>query len=127
MVAADPFVSKVVVVEDQFNGLVAGWRLGDDADLTRLWGTDEYAVSAGAAIAYDKRHVYIDDRRCNDEGENCTRWVVVLDIETGQHLAEIQVEGSQPSVAQMFVGSDAVYFIASETDGPPRLRHASVS
>lgn len=75
-------------------------------------------MSAGAAIAYEQGHVYVDDRRCDAEGNNCTLWVVVLDIETGDHLAEIQVAGCQPSVSQMFVGPDAVYFIATETASP---------
>ena len=118
LVAADPFVSNMVVVEDQLNGLVAGWRLGEDASLTKVWESDAYRVSAGNAIAYPQGHVYVDDRRCDEDGENCTAWLIVLDIETGDLLAEVQVAGSLPSNSQIFVGSDAVYYIATEADSP---------
>jgi len=60
----------------------------------------------------------VDDRRCDADGENCTLWLVVLDIESGDPLAEIQVAGSLPSNSQTFIGSDAVYFIATEADSP---------
>jgi hypothetical protein len=118
LVGADPFVSNIVVVRDQLNGLVAGWRLGDDTSLTKVWETDEYAVSAGSAIAYEQGHLYVDDRRCDANGESCTLWLVVLDLETGDHLSEIQVADSLPSNSQTFVGSDSVYFIATEADSP---------
>lgn len=115
MVAADPFDSDIVVVEDQREHLAAAWQVGDDASLTRLWETSDYTLSAGAAIAWDKGQLYVDDRRCDSDGDNCTLWLVVLDLETGEHLAEVQVEGTEPSVSQMFVGSDGVYLLATES------------
>jgi len=118
LVGGDPFVSNMVVVRDQLNGLVAGWRLGDDASLDKVWENDAYSVSAGSAIAYDQGHLYVDDRRCDPNGENCTLWLVVLDIESGDQIAEVQVAGSLPSNSQTFIGSDAVYFIATEADSP---------
>ena len=114
MVAGDPFKSNVVVQGDQVSGYLAGWRLGDDGELTRLWNSADYKNHAGLAIAYEQGHLYTDDRRCDDSGENCTTYVVVLDLETGEHIAEVEVAGSVPTSAQMFVGEDAVYYIASE-------------
>lgn len=114
MVAADAFESDIVAVSDQVHGYVAGWQVDEEGGLTRLWSSDEYRSSAGLAIAYDKGHLYVDDRRCDSSGEDCELWLVVLDLKTGEQLAEVQVKGSSPSVAQMFVSADSVYLIASE-------------
>jgi hypothetical protein len=114
MVAADPFRSQVVVVEDQLNGLVAGWKASDDGTLSPLWETGDYRVSAGAAIGYEQGHLYIDDRRCDPAGKDCKLFLVVLELTTGKKLAEVEVAGTEPSIGQIFVGHDAVYLIASE-------------
>lgn len=113
MVAADPFSSNMFVVEDQNNGLVSGWKVVAENTIERVWTTGLYSVSAGVAIAVDQQHLYVDDRRCQSD-DACEIYLVVLDLLTGEHIAEIKVGGSLPSIGQMFIAGDAVYYIASE-------------
>ncbi len=114
---ADPFTSSVVVAADAVNGRLAGWRIADDGSLENLWVTDRYAVSVGAAIVADQNRLYTDDRTCNDEGTRCTLYMVVADLTTGDEIARVEVAGSQPSIGRIFVGPDAVYYIATEGEG----------
>ena len=67
--------------------------MGDGAIISLLWETSSTRCSAGAAIAYEQGHLYIDDRRCDGAGANCRLFLVVLDLATSKKLAEIQVGG----------------------------------
>jgi hypothetical protein len=112
---ADPYESSIVVAADAVNGRLAAWRIADDGSLENLWVTDQYAVSVGAAIVADQNRLYTDDRKCN--GTDCTLYLVVADLTTGTEIARVQVAGSQPSIGRIFIGPDAVYYIATEGEG----------
>jgi hypothetical protein len=112
--AADPFDTMMLVENDQINGLTAGWRLMDDGTLTKIWETDSYRSTGGTAIGVDQRHFYIDDRRCDDSGGNCELYLVVLDLTTGEKLAEAKVAGVGPTIGQIFLSKDSVFFVATE-------------
>ena len=36
---------------------------------------------------------------------------------TGDEIARVEVAGSQPSIGRIFIGSDAVYYIATQGEG----------
>ena len=114
---ADPFTSSGVVAADAVNGRLAAWQLTDDDSLEQMWVSDEYAISIGAAIVADQGRLYIDDRECNADGSDCTLYLVVADLTTGTELARVEVAGSQPSIGRIFVGADAVYYIATQGEG----------
>jgi hypothetical protein len=42
---------------------------------------------------------------------------VVADLMTGDQIARVQVAGSQPTIGRIFVGPDAVYYIATQGEG----------
>jgi hypothetical protein len=113
----DPFESSVMVAADAVNGRLAAWAITEDGSLENVWVTDEYAVSVGAAIVADQRRLYTDDRECVADGTDCTLYLVVADLMTGTEIARIEVAGSQPSIGRIFVGSDAVYYIATQGEG----------
>ncbi len=114
-VAADPFNSRIIVENDQINGIMAGWRREDDGSFTKVWESDNYQSVAGAAIASDQEHLYIEDRRqCDDSEMNCEIFLVVLDLTTGDQLAEIKVTGTMPSLGQIVLAKDSVFYIASQ-------------
>src|SRR5258705_396434 len=72
-------------------------------------------VSAGVAIAYDRGQLYVDDRRCQPNGD-CQLFLVVLDLQTGDEIARTPVKGVKPSIGQIFIGPDnAVYYPATDT------------
>ena len=114
---ADPFASSVVVAADAVNGRLAAWHIGDDGSLEQLWVTDQYAVSIGAAIVSDQNRLYTDDQECDADGTNCTLFLVVVDLMTGEELTRIEVAGTQPSIGRIFIGPDAVYYIATQGEG----------
>jgi hypothetical protein len=114
---ADPFTTSVVVAADAVNGRLAAWRIADNGSLTKMWVTDRYAVSAGAAIVSDQNRLYTDDRQCNTNGTKCTLYLVVADLTTGDEIARIQVAGTQPTIGRIFVSPDAVYYIATQGEG----------
>jgi len=116
MVAGDPFRLGIVVVEDQLNGQISGFvACADGKTVEKLWENDSLAVSAGAAIAYDRGQLYVDDRRCATNG-SCQLFLVVLDLVTGLETARVAVKGAKPSIGQIFIGPDsAVYFPATDT------------
>lgn len=116
MVAGDPFKSGIVVVEDELHGQVSGFvACADGRTVEKLWENDSLAVSAGAAIAYDRGQLYVDDRQCDANGI-CQLFLVVLDLNTGEEIARAPVQGTKPSIGQIFIGPDnAVYFPATET------------
>ena len=64
----DPFENSVVVAADAVNGRLAAWRITDDGSLEKMWVTDRYAISVGAAIVADQHRLYTDDRECNADG-----------------------------------------------------------
>jgi hypothetical protein len=41
--------------------------------------------------------------------------MVTLDLETGEELARVRVRGTKPTMGQIFIGEDAVYYIATQT------------
>jgi hypothetical protein len=113
-VAADPYVSQMVITNDQINRVMAGRRLEGDGTLSRVWETDRYRSSAGTAIAPDQGHLYIDDLRCATGDADCETYLVVLDLQTGAQLDEIKVAGVTPTLGQIFLDADSVYYVASE-------------
>jgi len=38
----------------------------------------------------------------------------VLDLRTGRELARTALKGAKPSMGQIFIGPDAVYYVASD-------------
>jgi hypothetical protein len=114
---ADPFASSVVVAADAVNGRLAAWQIADDGSLEQMWVTDRYAVAAGAAIVSDQERLYTDDRECNADGSRCTQYLVVADLTTGDEIARVRVAGSQPTIGRIFVGPEAVYYIATQGEG----------
>lgn len=115
--AVDPHNTHMVVANDQINRRLAGWRVEDDGTMTKLWETDAIRSSAGTAIGSDQQHLYVDDLRCDESGEDCETYLVVLDMRTGDRLAEVAVAGTAPSLGQIFLSRDEVYYIASEVGG----------
>jgi hypothetical protein len=113
----DPFETSVMVAADAVNGRLAAWQITDDGSLESLWATDDYAVSVGAAIVADQRRLYTDDRECEADGSDCTLYLVVADLTTGTEIARVEVAGSQPSIGRIFIGPDAVYYIATQGEG----------
>jgi hypothetical protein len=106
-----------MVAADAVNGRLAAWAITEDGSLENVWVTDEYAVSVGGAIVADQRRLYTDDRECDADGTDCTLYLVVADLMSGTEIARIEVAGSQPSIGRIFVGSDAVYYIATQGEG----------
>jgi hypothetical protein len=111
---ADPYVTRMVVANDQMNRVIAGWHMADDGTMSKRWETDRYRSSAGSSIASDQGHLYIDDLRCDDGGSDCRYFLIVLDVTSGEQLAAIEVAGTTPILGQSFLGRDDVYFISSE-------------
>ena len=116
MVSGDPFKSGIVVVEDELHGQVSGFAACAGGEtVEKLWENDSLHVSAGAAIAYDRGHLYVDDRTCDADG-TCQLYLVVLDLNTGEEIARTRVQGTKPSIGQIFIGGEnAVYFPATDT------------
>jgi hypothetical protein len=114
---SDPFASSIVVAADAVNGRTAAWDIADDGSLEPLWVTDQYAVSVGAAIVADQERLYTDDRACNADGTECTLYLVVADLLTGDEIARVEVAGSQPSIGRIFISTDAIYYIATQGEG----------
>jgi len=114
---SDPFTSSVVVAADAVNGRSAAWRIADDGSLEKMWATDKYAISVGAAIVADQHRLYTDDRVCDADGSHCKLYLVVADLLTGKEIARVRVAGSQPSIGRIFIGPHAVYYIATQGDG----------
>jgi hypothetical protein len=111
---ADPYVTRMVVANDQMNRVIAGWHMADDGTMSKVWETDRYRSSAGSSIAADQGHLYIDDLRCAEADSDCRTFLIVLDVTSGEQLAEIEVAGTTPTLGQIFLGDDSVYFTSSE-------------
>ncbi len=115
----DPFVNSIVIAADAVNGRSAAWRITDDGALENLWTTEAYAISVGAAIVADQQRLYTDDRQCDAQGTNCTLYLVIADLLTGDEIARVEVAGSQPSIGRIFISANAVYYIATQGEGGP--------
>jgi hypothetical protein len=114
-VAADPYNTGVIVFHDQITDITTAWQQGADGKLEVLWQKSEYSTAAGAAIASDQEHLYMGDRRCGGPGlTHCELFLVVLDLTTGDKLGEVRVPGTVPTLGEIFVGDNEVYFISSE-------------
>jgi hypothetical protein len=123
MAAGDPYHSGVVAVGDQATGRVAGYlACGGGTSSVKLWQNDDITSSAGMAVNSRAGHLYTDDRECQPNGR-CRLSLVVLDLRTGEELARVRVKGTQPSMGQIFIGADAVYYIATESG----RRHGSIT
>ena len=115
MVAGDPYRSGVVAVGDQATGRVAGYQAcSGGVAAEKLWENQEIQSSAGMAVNYEAGHLYTDDRDCTRR--RCRLYLVTLDLRTGSELARVRVKGTKPSMGQIFIGRDAVYYVATETD-----------
>lgn len=69
------------------------------------------------AINHAAGHLYTDDRRC-DRKRACRLLLVTLDLRTGRELARVRVRGNRPSMGQIFIGRDAVYYVPTQTARP---------
>jgi hypothetical protein len=115
MMVGDPYRTGVVAVQDQATGRVAGYlACGGGTSSVKLWENDDITSSAGMAVNYRAGHLYTDDRDCESK-LRCRLSLVVLDLRTGDELARVRVKGTEPSMGQIFIGPDAVYYIAAET------------
>lgn len=114
ILSADPHRTGIIAALDNVNPISTGWQLGQDGSLNFLWEHDN-ANSAGTAIAVDQGHLYTDDRTtCDDNGENCRLFFVVLDLATGAEVARTEVAGTLPTIGHIFVGKNDVFYIAIE-------------
>ena len=114
MMAADPYKSGVAAMLDQNSGHVSGFSTcAGGKSIEKLWENDSIKASAGVAINYKAGQLYTDDRTC--KGKKCKLYLVVLDLRTGRELARTAVAGTKPSMGQIFIGPDAVYYVASDT------------
>jgi hypothetical protein len=114
MVGGDPYKSGIVVVEDQPNGSLAGYRAcAGGRTVSKLWENDSLKPSAGIAIDYRSGQLYTDNRVCK-RGRPCRLFLEVLDLRLGRQLAQVRVRGRKPSIGQIFIAPHAVYYTASD-------------
>src|SRR5262249_42625696 len=115
MMVGDPYRSGIAAVQDQASGHVAGYRACDGGvSFAKLWENDHIVSSAGMALNYRAGQLYTDDRRCSPN-RTCRLYLVVLDLRSGRELARVRVKGTKPSMGQIFIGRDAVYYVATQT------------
>lgn len=114
MMAADPFKSGMAAVLGQNSGHLSGFlTCAGGQSVKKVWENNSIKASAGIAINYKAGQLYTDDRTC--KGKKCKLYLVVLDLRTGRELARTAVAGTKPSMGQIFIGPDAVYYVASDT------------
>jgi hypothetical protein len=114
MMAGDPYRTGIAAVQDQASGRVAGYRAcGGGTSFKKLWENDDITTSAGMAVNSRAGHLYTDDRICTRR--RCRLFLVVLDLRSGRELARARVKGTRPSMGQIFIGRDAVYYVAAQT------------
>lgn len=118
MPSGDPYRTGIAAVQDQLSGHVSGFQVcSGGASAKKLWENDAIEDSIGLAINTRAEQLYADDRHCVKKV--CTIDFVVLDLNTGKERARTRVAGTEPPIAQIFVGPDnAVYHLASDTDRP---------
>ena len=115
MMVGDPYRSGIAAVSEQSTGRVAGYLVCDGgASVRKLWENDRIRSSAGMAVNYRAGQLYTDDRTCQPK-RGCKLFLVVLDLHTGRELARVRVRGTEPSMGQIFIGQNAVYYIAAQT------------
>ena len=115
MMVGDPYRTGIAAVGDQATGRVSGFLACDGGSAAqKLWENDAIQSSAGMAINYEAGQLYTDDRDCNRKGR-CRLYLVVLDLRSGSELARVRVRGTKPSMSQIFIGRDAVYYLATQT------------
>lgn len=115
MMVGDPYRSGIAAVAEQSTGRVAGYLVCDGgASVKKLWENDRIKSSAGMAVNYRAGQLYTDDRKCQSK-RRCKLFLVVLDLHTGRELARVRVRGTEPSMGQIFIGQNAVYYIAAQT------------
>ncbi|MFM9136134.1 MAG: hypothetical protein ACKOT0_12025 [bacterium] len=118
MMAGDPYRSGISVVEDQVSGHAAGYlTCGGGQGVKKIWENSSITASAGMAINSAAGHLYTDDRVCDARGR-CRMFLVVLDLRTGVEIARTAVRGNKPTIGQIFIGPEAVYYVATNTDDP---------
>ena len=114
MLIGDPYRTGIAAVGDQATGRISGFLVcGGGTEARKLWQNDELHSSAGMAINYEAGQLYTDDRKCTKR--HCRLFLVVLDLRTGKELARVPVAGHKPSMSQIFIGRDAIYYMATET------------
>jgi hypothetical protein len=114
MMAGDPYKSGIAVVNDELSGHVSGFRVcSGGARVRKLWENGAIRTSAGMAINYRAGQVYTDDRRCTRT--KCRLRLDVLSLRTGRRIASVPVKGDKPSIGQIFVARNSVYYIATNT------------
>lgn len=118
MPSGDPYRTGIVAVQDQLSGRVSGFfACNGGASTRKLWENRTIRDSTGMAINIRDGQLYADDHRCVKR--LCTLALVVLDLRTGREIARTKVAGTEPAIAQIFVGPhDAIFHIASDTDRP---------
>lgn len=112
--SADPYKTGITAALDSINGITTAWQLTENGTLMRVWTSNKYKTSSGTAIAVSQGHLYTDDRTCDMNGENCTIYFVVLDLESGGEIARTEVEGTLPTIGHIFVGKNDAFYIATE-------------
>ena len=118
MMVGDPYRSGIAAVGEQSTGRVAGYLVcNGGVSIKKLWENDEIHSSAGRAVNYRAGQLYTDDRECQPK-RRCKLFLVVLDLHTGRELARVRVRGTEPSMGQIFIGRNAVYYIAAQTGRP---------
>jgi hypothetical protein len=114
MMAGDPYKSGIAVVNDELSGHVSGFRVCSGGERVRkLWENAAIQTSAGMAIDYRAGQLYADHRRCTRT--KCRLRLDVLSLRTGRRIASVPVKGDKPSIGQIFVGRNAVYYVATNT------------
>ena len=112
--SADPYKTGITAALDSLNGITTAWKITEDGSLIKLWKSNGYKTSSGTAIAVSQGHLYTDDRTCDANGENCTLYFVVLDLESGEEIARTEVAGTLPTIGHIFVGRNDAFYIATE-------------
>jgi hypothetical protein len=113
--AGDPFVSGFFVTVDSLGKAAFSYRfMGNDDAPSPQWGVVQNR-SAATPVSITFGHFYTDDRQCDPDGSNCTLAVTVLDLYSGDELSWIPVAGTDPSLGQMIVHGNALYYLASQT------------
>src|SRR5215208_1273652 len=79
----------------------------------KLWENSAIRAWAGMAIDYRAGRLYADDRRCTRT--KCRLHLDELSLRTGRRIASVPVKGDKPSIGQIFVGRNAVYYVATNT------------
>lgn len=115
MMVGDPYRTGIAAVGDQATGRISGYLVcGGGVEARKLWENDDLHSSAGMAVNYEAGQLYTDDRKCPTR-HRCRLFLVVLDLRTGEELARVPVKGTRPSMSQIFIGRNAVYYMATET------------